>query len=247
MEFSFHYVTDILSTVIGVELYIRSRVDDTVPNEKRFYVLLGALIGALIGSRLIAALENPTFFLHPPSFLYYYANKTVVGGIAGAIVGIEIIKKWLSIRVWTGDRTLMPLMIALIIGRVGCFFTGVQDGTVGGPCSYAWCLEQGDGILRHPNSLYEIIFVSLFLVGYIYVRKYNTTFFRAILGTRGASFRLFIILYFSLRFGIEFLKETHPLIGGLNSIQLVCLAVVLWYVRDLIRVVKTFKKRTLLV
>lgn len=234
MEIHIHFITDILAIAIGVQLYLRSKVDDTVQHKDRTFILIGALIGALIGSRLIAALEDPSLFLNPPSALYYYANKTILGGIAGGILGVELFKKIAGITAWTGDRTLVPLMVAIIIGRIGCFLLGVEDGTVGGPCTYAWCLEQGDGILRHPNSLYEIVFVILFLVGYFVIKHHKPRALRFILETRGAFFRVFIVGYFSLRFSIEFLKETHPILGGLNSIQIVCLLFILWYVRDLI-------------
>jgi len=236
MELSLHFITDFLAIAVGVQLYVRSKVDDTVRGEDRTFILIGALIGAFIGSRLIAALEDPSLFLNPPSFLYYYLNKTILGGIAGGILGVELFKKIAGITAWTGDRTLVPLGVAIIIGRIGCFFTGVADGTVGGPCTYAWCLEQGDGILRHPNSLYEIAFVTLFLVVYFAAQHFKPRVLHFILETRGAFFRLFIVDYFSLRFFIEFLKETHPLLWGLNSIQIVCLLFIIWYMRDLIRV-----------
>lgn len=236
MELPLHFITDFLAIAVGVQLYVHSKVDDTVRGEDRTFILIGALIGALIGSRLIAALEDPSLFLNPPSILYYYLNKTILGGVAGGILGVELFKKIAGITAWTGDRTLVPLGVAIIIGRIGCFVTGVQDGTVGGPCTYAWCLEQGDGILRHPNSLYEIAFVALFLMAYFAIQHTKPKILNFILETRGAFFRVFIVGYFSLRFCIEFLKETHPLLWGLNSIQIVCLLFIMWYMHDLIRV-----------
>ncbi len=229
MELSFHYLTDVVSMAVGVYLYWHSRTEDTVSKDLRMNILLGAALGALLGSRLIAALENPALFIDAPSLLYYYANKTIIGGIAGGIIGVEIAKKFSGITAWTGDRVVVPLIVAIIIGRIGCFVTGVSDGTVGQPCDYFFCLDQGDGVLRHPNSLYEIGFLLIFLLFYHY-RKSGVGF---ISQTPGAWFRLLIISYFGFRFFIEFLKETQPLLIGLNSIQWTCLLFVLWYIRDL--------------
>ena len=236
-----HFITDTLSIFVGVYLYTHSKVIDTLNENKRLILIVGALIGALLGSRLLAALENPELFINPPSLLYYYSGKTIIGGIAGGILGIEVAKRILGIQVWTGDRALVPLAIAIIIGRIGCFVLGVTDGTVGGACNYFWCLEQGDGILRHPNSLYEIGFVLIFILVYTIIKRAQPISLLTILNTPGASFRVFIVLYFLLRFGIEFLKDTHPLFLNLNSIQIVCTGFILWYLMDLIRIHTTRK------
>ncbi len=241
----FHYLAELVAVFVGVRLYMRSREQDTLREEQRLCLLIGALIGALIGSRLVAALEDPALFLQAADLLYYVTGKTIIGGIAGGIVGIEAVKKILGISVWTGDRTLIPLAVAIIIGRIGCFVAGVEDHTVGGPCDYLWCLEQGDGILRHPNSLYEIVFLSLFLIGYRYVKKYQPPFLLPALETPGVFFRIFIVGYFSLRFCIEFLKETNPLWLHLNSVQLVCVLFVLWYAKDIFRVYVTARRNSI--
>jgi prolipoprotein diacylglyceryltransferase len=242
MEITIHYITDILSILVGIQLYIHSKIEDTVPKHNRVVIIIGALIGALIGSRLIAGLENLELFINPPNFLYYYTNKTIIGGVAGGIIGVEIAKRIIGISVWTGDRVVVPLAIAIIVGRMGCFFSGVQDGTVGEPCNYIWCLEQGDGILRHPNSLYEIIFIFCFLLVYLFIKKQRGSLFLFLQNNPGILFRIFIVLYFSLRFFIEFLKVTHPLLLGINSIQIVCLAVTIWYMHDIFSVLRLAKK-----
>ena len=131
MEITFHYVTDLLATVIGVHLYLRSRIKDSISEEHRIYIIIGALIGALIFSRLVAALENPELFLNPPNYFYYFSGKTIIGGIVGDILGIELVKKMLGIKIWTGNRALVPLIVAIIIGRIGCFVSGVQVGISG--------------------------------------------------------------------------------------------------------------------
>ncbi|MEZ4104020.1 MAG: prolipoprotein diacylglyceryl transferase [Candidatus Paceibacterota bacterium] len=233
MELVFHQITELLATLVGVHLYLKSKEKDTLNDEQRLYVIIGALIGALFFSRLIADLENPELFFNPSNILYYFTNKTIIGGIAGGIIGIEITKKIFGIRAWTGNRALAPLIVAIIIGRIGCFVAGVQDGTVGGPCNYFWCLEQGDDVLRHPNSLYEITFLSLFLFSYFYILRLKDSVVRKILVEPGVAFRIFIIMYFSLRFSIEFLKDINPLVLGLNSIQVICLIFVVWYIKDL--------------
>lgn len=233
MEHPFHYFTDVLSLTVGMSIYFRSRVKDGISEDQRTWIIVGALFGALVGSRLVAALEDPSLFFSFPGWMYYFGSKTIIGGIAGGIIGVEVTKKIFGITVRTGDRTIIPLAVAIIIGRIGCFFTGVADGTVGGPCDFFWCLDQGDGLMRHPNSLYEIVFLAFFLL--VYVRYLaHARFFSE---SPGRAFRLFIASYFLFRIAIEFLKETHPLLFGFNSIQWAALLFVIWYGCDMTRAI----------
>lgn len=62
-------------------------------------------------------------------------GKSVVGGLAGAILAVEILKRRLGVKVSTGLRFAAPLAAAIAVGRVGCFFAGMDDRTYGTPTS----------------------------------------------------------------------------------------------------------------
>ena len=93
-----HLIFDILAFSFGFYLYItiRRKRKDFLHSEDRWNIILGGVIGALILSRLLASLENPSLFFNPPNFLYYIQGKTIVGGLIGAILGVEITKKILN-------------------------------------------------------------------------------------------------------------------------------------------------------
>jgi len=86
----------------------------------------------------------------------------------------------------------------------------------------------GDGLLRHPVTLYEIIFLLMLWVVLVSIEK------KFIL-VNGARFKLFMISYMVFRFCIEFIKPHHVLIMGLSSIQLTCLICLLYYLRTIVR------------
>lgn len=222
----FHQITDIVSILVGGMMYWRlSKTDGLDPKQKE-YLLIGVGLGVLIGSRLLGSLENPTLFFHSPVALYYYVSKTIIGGIAGGILGMEAAKLIIGHKSSTGDAITVPLAVAIIIGRIGCFFTGVTDGTVGNPCNFLWCINQGDGIPRHPTSLYEILFIGILLIMYyLYIKKKPLP--------PGVLFRGFIILYFTFRLILEFIKPIHPLAFGLSAIQIVCFLYSIWYIYDI--------------
>jgi len=186
-------------------------------------VIMGGASGALIGSRLLGILENPHFFLQLSAWTPFTSSKTILGGLAGAIIGVEIAKKWIGLKRRTGDHFLYPLILGMIIGRIGCFLTGVVDGTVGLPSKLPWALDQGDGILRHPTSLYEIFF----LMSAWFILKY---FDKKTRPQNGDCFRLFVIGYFAFRLFVEFLKPRYSLLFSLSAIQWVSLFGILPYV-----------------
>ena len=154
------------------------------------------------------------------------AGKTIVGGIVGGIIGVELAKKIAGEKRSSGDLFVFPLILGIGVGRIGCFLTGVKDGTVGNPSSLPWALDQGDGILRHPTALYEILYLVIVWTVLTYAKKYYQL-------ESGILFKLFILLYLSYRLFIEFLKPVTPLIFNLSAIQIVSLVVVMVYLIQL--------------
>ncbi|RYY90221.1 MAG: hypothetical protein EOO11_23550 [Chitinophagaceae bacterium] len=103
-------------------LFLRRRKGDNFDSQQRGWIILGALFGALAGSRLLGALEQPVQWAQSPHpWLYLYANKTVLGGFLGGLFGVEAVKKLIGERRASGDLFVYPMLLALIIGRIGCF------------------------------------------------------------------------------------------------------------------------------
>ncbi len=236
ISLSAHTIFDLLSLFIAYRffLYQKSRIHRAVPlNPKAEWgILIGGATGAVIGSRLIGSLENPELFFLVTSWQYYFYTKTIVGGIAGGILGVEAAKKLVGVTKRTGDIFVKPLMLAIIIGRIGCLLTGVQDGTVGFESTLPWAFDQGDGINRHPTSLYEIIFLVL-------LWRYISNRHKLLALVSGHQFRVFIVAYFSFRILVDFIKPSLPLILNLSSIQLCALSFVFYYLWQLHQSSKT--------
>lgn len=195
--------------------------------DAHWHLLIGMIVGAFVGSRLIAALEDPYMFIHASSWIYYIGSQTVLGGIIGGTLGVEIVKKMIGLKRRTGDIFVFPLMLGIMIGRVGCLLTGVSDGTAGIPSMLPWAFDQGDGISRHPTSVYEILFLIclFFTLRFVNARAQGESSPLR----EGDIFRMFIIGYGLFRFFVEFIKPIHPLFMGLSSIQIVSLAAVIYY------------------
>jgi phosphatidylglycerol:prolipoprotein diacylglycerol transferase len=145
-------------------------------------------------------------------------GKSVLGGLAGAILAIEILKRRLGITGSTGLRFAAPLAAAIAVGRLGCFFAGIEDRTYGNPTDLPWGHDFGDGISRHPVQFYEAIAMALFLAAFVPMLR------RAYRIATSAGFYLFVGVYAGQRFLWEFIKPYGTIIGPFNLFHLICLA-----------------------
>lgn len=232
-----HTLFEILAYAVGYQLYRRSRQrsgdllpHDFLSDEQRWIIIAAAAIGALLGSRILGILEQfpaqaprlaPTWrtFLQP-------GGKTIVGGLLGGWIAVELTKRIRHIHSRTGDLFAIPLCLGIAIGRIGCLLAGLADDTYGTPTSLSWGIDFGDGIPRHPTQLYEILF--LIALAFI-LHRYNQR-----PHPEGATFRLFLFAYLLWRLLIDFIKP-QPLIHGLNLIQWACFAGLLALLPDLMR------------
>jgi len=180
---------------------------------------VGAAAGVLLGSRILGLLEHSDLLLDPLGRpIYYFTNKTIVGGLLGGLVGVELTKKYLGVTASSGDLMVYPLLLGMGLGRVGCFLSGLEDGTYGTATTLPWGIDFGDGVRRHPTNLYEILFLLALGLG-LWLLEHRRPL------ADGWRFRLFLVSYLLFRLLVEFLKPTPPLSGlGLTAIQWACVA-----------------------
>jgi len=230
-------MTEWLSFFVAYRYYrfLKKRQGDSISSENRLWILLGAALGALIGSRLVGALENPPAWQHSAQpFWYLYLNKTVLGGFLGGLLGVEGIKKVMGEQQSSGDLFTYPILLGLIVGRLGCFSMGVHEETYGTPTTFFMGMDLGDGLLRHPVSLYELFFLVVLWGLLTQIQKY-------IVLEEGALFKLFMISYLLFRFMLDFIKPHFTWKIGLSTIQVVALLGLLYYYRYLLNPKKLVK------
>ncbi len=192
-----HPVFEVLAYGVGFQLYLATRkryARAAVPPDQTVWILAGAIVGALLGSKALSFLEHPDEW----NLEMLLTGKTIVGGLLGGWIGVEVAKKTMGIRHSTGDACVAPLLTGMAIGRVGCFLTGLEDKTHGIATSLPWGVDFGDGVARHPTQIYDIVF--LVGLGILLFARRNPD------RPNGALFRTFIAAYAAYRFCIEFIK-----------------------------------------
>jgi prolipoprotein diacylglyceryltransferase len=230
---SAHLVFETLAFVIGFRyfLFLRNSNTDKISDPNRVWIIIGAIFGAFFFSRILGILENPQGFADSEhKFLYFFSHKTIVGGVLGGLLFVEITKKVLHVRSSSGDLFTYPLILAMIIGRIGCFFNGVYEDTYGEPTNFILGMDLGDGLYRHPVTLYEIAFLIILWIG-LKIAETRMQF------RDGVRFQLFMIFYLLFRLALDFIKPGTTFLWNIGAIQLFCLAGLVYYHRTILHLI----------
>ncbi len=210
-------------------LFLKKRNGDPIPDQNRIWILIAAMLGVVLGSRVVGAAEDiPAWLASRARLQYFWGNKTMVGGFIGGLFAVEGIKKIIGEKGASGDLFVYPLLLAMIIGRIGCFSAGVYEEVYGFPTALPWGIDLGDGLLRHPVALYEIAYLILVWSGLKQIEARHSL-------QQGALFKLLLIAYFMFRFLLDFIKPGWRYFLGLGTIQLSCLLMLVYYGRYILR------------
>ncbi len=221
-----HFLFEAIAYSISFRLTIKAMRHDSLNVSDRGSVMVGGMVGALAGAKILVLLQHIDLLRqnNPAFLLLALQSKTVVGALLGGLLGVELTKRWIGVKQSTGDVFVYPLILGMAVGRMGCFLTGLSDLTYGTATTLPWGVDFGDGVLRHPTQLYEIVFLLTLLL----VLRW-----RSRLGLRsGDRFKLFMVSYLGFRFWIDFIKpDFHPLLG-ISAIQAACVLGLIYYARE---------------
>jgi phosphatidylglycerol:prolipoprotein diacylglycerol transferase len=197
--------------LLARRLVPRSRAVATLPRWQRAALVLAAFVGGALGAKLPFALAEGVL----DSGAWLADGKTIVTGLAGAYLAVELTKLALGIRIKTGDSFAVPIALALAVGRWGCFFNSCCHGT---PTGLPWAVDFGDGVPRHPTQVYESLFhlsMAVILLGLIRTG--------ALVGHR---LQLYLIAYGLYRVATEFIRPEPVVAAGLTFYQWAALGLV---------------------
>jgi phosphatidylglycerol:prolipoprotein diacylglycerol transferase len=201
---------------LGVALYRRARLRSGlggITQPGGFAVIAGLLVGAAIGNKLVFLIERPDVWQRLLAGDLALPGQSIVGGLLGGLVGVEIAKALSGQTRSTGDAMVWPIAIGLAFGRIGCFIAGLHDDTYGAATALPWGVDFGDGVRRHPTQLYDAV-VALGLAAAVHGRHEPVP---------GLAFKLFLSGYLLWRLGIDALKPVpHAYAFGWSGIQWVC-------------------------
>lgn len=222
-----HFFFEWLALATGVQLYRWQRRRAKQPallQPGSFAVVVGCILGAAIGNKLVFWIEVPHLWQGVAvDWRLIASGQSIVGGLLGGLIGVEIAKKLTGMRGSTGDQFVLPIVVGTVVGRIGCFLAGLNDGTFGMPTSLPWGVDFGDGIARHPTQVYDMLFALA--AGSLLWR------WRGVLGrSSGLAFKLYLAAYLAWRLLVDGIKPVpYAYAFGLSGIQWVCLVALVCY------------------
>lgn len=177
---------------------------------------LWALCGGVLGAKAAewALVLGLAFWQRPVEFFSLQSGgRTILGGVLGGWIGVELGKRRLGIRRSTGDLFALAIPAGEAIGRIGCHFNGCCYGK---SCDLPFAIYQ-HGAWRHPAQLYAsgasaLIFVLLWRVRDKWPHE-------------GDAWKAFLVLWGAARFVIEALRahDAPAGTGAISSAQWACL------------------------
>jgi prolipoprotein diacylglyceryltransferase len=227
-----HALLEAAGMAFGSRLYFarRRRLGEGFLAGPQFAVLLGALVGAGLGNKAVFWIEVPQLWREQGGWPgFFFGGQSMVGGLLGALLGVEAAKALTGVKHSTGDGFVFPILLGLMVGRFGCFLAGLHDDTYGVATGLPWGVDFGDGIARHPTQLYEIAFAALLWRALAQFEAYCAP-------QPGLLFKLFLAAYLLWRLGVDTLKPVpYAYPSGLSGIQWVCLLALAAYLPLLAR------------
>jgi phosphatidylglycerol---prolipoprotein diacylglyceryl transferase len=216
--------------LIMAKIFKWENIPEPLLDKLTLYMAVGTIVGARLGHCLF---YEPGYYLHHPLEILEVWH----GGLAshGAAIGI-LLALYLFSRatkkpfLWIVDRIVIVVALSGFFIRIGNLMNSEIYGVVT-RAPWGFIFERnGETLPKHPTQIYEALaYLAIFILLYvIYLKKKENT-------TQGLLFGLFLILVFTARFLIEFIKEvqvgfekTLPLdMGQILSIPLILTGIIL--------------------
>ena len=202
-------------------MYQKEKVSIETLESMLFYIVISTLLGARLGHVLFydwAYYQNHLLEVLLPIASKADGGYAFVGfrGLAshgaaiGILLGIVIYQRFNSYKplAWILDRLIIPTTLGAGFVRIGNFFNSEIVGNYTGNTFGVVFVNRGEMLPRHPAQLYEAIayFILFFFLRYLYRQGLNRQ--------DGFLVGVFMSILFSIRFLVEFVKESQ---GGFET------------------------------
>ena len=235
-----------LSVAIGRIMAVRAASRVGLPAALMDRACVWALLGALIGTRVLYVLTNLDQFTNPIDIVLFWKGGLVAyGGFLGGFVSTLIFCRRHHVELWTWVDCVAPsLCVGLMLTRIGCFLAGCDYGQ---PSTVPWAVHfpagsiaateqalQGllppgatESLAVHPTQLYESLAGCILLALLLVVRRHRTF--------QGQLFVVLVPAYALLRYVIEIFRAdlNRGALGPFSTSQVIAVvtflsAIALW-------------------
>ncbi|MCK8479946.1 prolipoprotein diacylglyceryl transferase [Psychroserpens algicola] len=241
--FTLHYysVMWIVAFILGLQIMKRIWYKEKQSNQSLDSLFIYAVIGIMLGARLghvifyqPELIKEDFWSIFLPFSFQNGIKFTGFQGLASHGAAIAMIismylynKKVLKKTVlWILDRVVIPVASGAVFVRIGNFINSEIIGKPTGSDYGVTFKQLGEDFPRHPAQLYEAgsYIVVFFILWYFYWKTKKSE-------QEGFLFGLFLVLLWSIRFCVEFVKEPQGeeyfTLFGLNTGQMLSIPFIL--------------------
>lgn len=216
--FDTHDVFVGIGVCVAVVVFLVEAWRRRAPSFPMFVAVTGALVGGAVGERLSGFAAE--FAFPGPAALataWQSGSRSVLGGLVGAYIGVEVAKRLIGYRERTGNLFAPAVAAGMAVGRVACLLTEAP----GRPTSLPWgihapadvpkCPGCVADVAMHPSFAYEIIFQVVAFAALCWLRSRITA--------PGELLTVYLAGYAMFRFLVEFTRADEVLAWGLTAPQ----------------------------
>ena len=172
------------------------------------WIYIASLVGAFVGAKAAYfAAEGWRDLGQPDMWLRLATGKSILGGLFGGYMGVEIAKWCFGYHGITGDWFACIVPAGIALGRIGCWVHGCCAGA---PCAPSWfTINDVDGISRWPSAPVELLFNLVALAAFFWLRHKRLF--------AGQHFHIYLMAYGVFRFAHEFVRSEPRLLWNFTG------------------------------
>jgi prolipoprotein diacylglyceryl transferase len=236
LQFRWYGIIFALGFLMAIPISIKLAKQRKITKEQIYDFFTYLIPFSVIGARLMSVILNFQLYQNNLIKILYIweGGMAFHGGLIGAIIGTYIFTKKNKIHFYDiADVVVIPAALGLALGRIGNFINQEFYGRLTNlPWGIKYDVVEGE---RHPSQIYESLknlFIFFTLLNFYKIKNLK----------KGTIFWLFILLYSTLRFFVEFFKEQQLYIFNLTFGQLISIPFFILSLLMLIKIAKNKRK-----
>ena len=226
-ELRWYGLAIITGVITAALIAIREGGRKGIPADRIYTLTIWAVVGGVLGARLFHVIDRWSYYASNPSLILQFqqGGLAIWGAVAGGFIGAAIYSRVGHLSLARVVDVCTPgLLVAQIIGRIGCIING---DAYGGPTSLPWGFIYTNpatlipdylrGVPTHPYPVYEMLWNGLVL---LIIWRLRHSFKRD-----GLLFLSYLPFYALGRFFLTFVRQENVVLDGLQQAQIIALVV----------------------